>query len=204
MKTCLRCTNELPLNLFHSRVHVSKYTGEEAIHYASYCKSCNKLICKENRQSKEGLFRDIYSGQLNSSKRRGHALPDYTKAGLILWMEAQPNFEKLYEEWVNSNYDRWLKPSPDRLDETKPYSLSNLRLVTWYDNAEAYKQKKVKQGVGDCKAVNQYLEGTLINTFHSLQEATRQTGAAAGNILRCCRGEYETSKGFVWRYVNES
>ena len=204
MKTCLRCAIEMPLDKFHSRIHVSKYTGKEAVHYTSYCKRCNKLICKESRQSKDGLFRLIYSGQLTSSKQRGHVPPDYTKEELILWAESQPNFKKLYENWVNSNYDRWLKPSPDRLDETKPYSLSNLKLDTWYDNAEAFKQKKVHQGVGDCKAVNQFLDGVLINTFHSLHEAARQTGASAGNILRCCRGEYETSKGFVWKYANES
>lgn len=202
MKTCLRCNLSLPLNNFHSRTHISKYTGKPAIHYSSYCKSCNKEICKERRQSKSGLFDTIYNGQLGSSKKRGHAPPEYTKEQLTLWIETQPNFSELYTSWVNSKYNRWLKPSVDRLDETLPYSLSNLRLVTWRGNAEAFKQKKIKEGVGDCKAVHQYHDGVLINTFHSLAEASRKTGAAAGNILRCCRGEYKTSKGFVWRYVD--
>ena len=202
MKTCLRCNIFLPLSDFHSNTRISKHTGKPAIYYSSYCKSCNKEICKERRQSKSGLFDTIYNGQLGSSKKRGHTSPNYSKEQLILWIESQPNFPDLYASWINSKYNSWLKPSVDRLDETLPYSLSNLRLVTWRENAEAFKQKKIKEGVGDCKAVNQYLDGVLINTFHSLAEAERESGAFAGNILRCCRGEYKTSKGFVWRYVN--
>lgn len=203
MKTCLRCNHLLPLSDFHSRIHISKYTGAPAIHHASYCKPCNKEICKERRQSKSGLFDLIYSGQLSSSKQRGHVPPDYSKEQLIVWIESQSNFSDLYTSWVNSKYNRWIKPSVDRLDESLPYSLSNIRLITWGENAEAFRRKKVKEGVGDCKAVNQYLDGVLINTFHSLHEAERKTGAAAGNILKCCKGEYETSKGFVWRYVDD-
>lgn len=203
MKTCLRCNRLLPLSDFHSRTHISKYTGAPAIHHASYCKPCNKEICKERRQSKSGLFDLIYSGQLSSSKQRGHVPPGYSKEQLIAWIESQSNFSDLYTSWVNSRYNRWIKPSVDRLDESLPYSLSNIRLITWGENAEAFRQKKVKEGVGDCRAVNQYLDGVLINTFHSLHEAERKTGAAAGNILKCCKGEYETSKGFVWRYVDD-
>lgn len=203
MKTCLRCENVLPLNEFHSRTHISKYTGKGAIHYTSYCKKCNKTICKERRQSKAGLFDLIYSGQLSSSKQRGHSPPSYSKDELIAWIESQSNFLELYNAWATSKHNRWLKPSVDRLNEALPYSLTNIRLVTWEENAEAFKQKKVKEGAGDCKPVNQYLNGILVGTFHSLHEAERQTGAAAGNILRCCRGEYETSKGFVWRYADE-
>lgn len=202
MKTCLRCTNQLPLSEFHSRTHVSKYTGIPTIHYTSYCKPCNKIICKERRQSKTGLFELIYSGQISSSKQRRHIPPSYSKEQLIEWISKQPNFTALYIAWVESKYSRWLKPSVDRLDENKPYALDNIRLITWEENANAFKQKKINEGVGDCKSVNQYLNGILINTFHSLHEAERQTGAAAGNILRCCRGEYATSKGFTWRYVN--
>lgn len=203
MKTCLRCEQQLPLSLFHSRTHISTYTGIAATHYTSYCKKCSKVICKERRHSRAGLTDLIYSGQVGSSKQRGHTPPNYTKKELDVWLEAQPTFAHLYAAWVDSGFNRWLKPSADRLDETRPYSLDNLRLVTWQENAEAFKQKKVSAGVGDCKAVNQYLEGALVGTYHSLHEAARQTGAAPGNILRCCRGEYATSKGFVWRYADE-
>lgn len=203
MKTCLRCEHTLPLAMFHSRTHISKYTGEPTTYCTSYCRKCNKLNCKERRNTKAGLFSLAYSGQLTSSKVRGHIPPNYTKSELSAWMESQPNFNQLFLAWVDSNYNRWLKPSPDRLNEELPYTFSNLRLTTWGDNAEAFKQKKVQHGVGDCRAVHQFLNGTLIQTFHSLHEAERQTGAASGNILRCCRGEYKTSKGFVWRYADE-
>lgn len=202
MKTCLRCETALPLSAFHSRNHTSKYTGVITTHYTSYCKACNKVLCKERRQSIAGLIECIYNGQLQSSKARRHTHPEYTKEELDAWLIAQPAFPQLYAAWVASGFDKWNKPSVDRLNEQQPYTFNNIRLITWAENAQAFKQKKVDLGVGDCKAVQQYSDGLLINTFHSLHEAARQTGAAPGNILRCCRGEYATSKGFVWRYVN--
>ena len=199
MKTCLRCNQTLLLDAFHSRSHISKHTGLPTTYYGSYCKVCNVKICKERRQSVTGLFSDVYNGQLNSSKQRGHPAPNYTKEELQAWLEAQPNFVQLCENWIASGYSRWLKPSPDRLDETQPYTLNNLRLITWGENAESFKTKKVDMGVGDCITVHQYLGGILINSYHSLNEAARQVGGSAGNILRCCRGEYKTSKGFTWK-----
>ena len=201
MKACLRCETLLPLSQFFYREPISNYTGKVSRHYSSYCKTCNKEKSKDFRKSKEGLFSLIYSGQRTSSKKRGHPLPDYSKEELITWLEQQSNFQSLYDAWVISNYNTWAKPSPDRLDEAKPYTLDNLQLITWGENAASFKQKKVDQGVGDCTAVNQYEAGVLINTYHSLHEAARQIGGAPGNILRCCRGEYKTSKGFTWAFL---
>ena len=204
MKTCLRCQQHLALNQFNSRTHISKYTEQPTVYYTSYCKPCNVVICKERRHSRQGMYTDIYNGQIGSSKKRKHPLPTYTLDELIEWLQAQPEFEDMYQEWVNSNYDRWLKPSPDRLDESKSYNLQNLQLLTWRDNMLRHKEQMVSQGDSTCRSVNQFTkEGVFIAAYHSLSEAARQTGATAGNILRCCRGEYASSKGFKWRYVDE-
>jgi len=53
----------------------------------------------------------------------------------------QPNFEELYNNWVKHGYDKWYKPSVDRLNDDKGYSFSNIQLVTWKENSD--KQHKV-------------------------------------------------------------
>lgn len=51
------------------------------------------------------------------------------------------------------------------------------------------------------KQVEQYdLEGNLINTFKSSNDAKRITGFSQGHISECCRGEIKQYNGYVWKY----
>jgi len=51
------------------------------------------------------------------------------------------------------------------------------------------------------KKVYQYsLEGILINTFDSANEASRQLGIGLSSITRCCRGERKQTSGFKFSY----
>lgn len=52
------------------------------------------------------------------------------------------------------------------------------------------------------KAVNQYsLNQEFIENFKSASEASRKTGISKTCITRCCRGERNSSGGFIWNYV---
>ena len=203
MKKCIKCKKTLDIEKFHKRKRKSKYTGKFTVYYDSICKQCNKIQCKERRQTLNGMYCDIYSGQLNSSKTRKHTPPNYTKEKLIIWIEKQPNFKILYDAWAASKYNKWLKPSCDRLDNAKNYTLSNLRLVSFRENFDTYRRDQINgKETSTCKAVNQYdLDGTFIATFHSISEAARCTNSTDTNIGRCCKGRYITSKGYIWRYV---
>jgi len=56
------------------------------------------------------------------------------------------------------------------------------------------------------KKVNQYdKNNNLINTFESVNEASRVTHIDRSHIGACCRKAncYKTSGGYIWRYVNE-
>lgn len=89
---------------------------------------------KEYRRTKNGLIIKIYNSQLRSSKKRNHEKPKYTLEELKKWFYKQHNFDELYINWVNSNYDKKLTPSCDRINNYKGYSFDNIRLVTWYEN----------------------------------------------------------------------
>jgi hypothetical protein len=206
MKICKRCNNEYPLSEFNTNRHISRYTGELVIYYHTYCKKCGKLLCKERRQTIRGMFTDIYNGQLNSSKLRKHTLPNYSQQELQIWMMNQSTYQILVDNWIKSNFARWYKPSCDRLDNSKPYSLDNLRLVTAGENSDTYKSD-LKAGLElptSLRKVNQYdLNQVFVTTYNSINAAARATGASPANIVNCCKGVYKTSKGFIWRYVDE-
>ena len=57
------------------------------------------------RRSKKGVITKIYGSQVSNSKRRGHSLPEYTKAWFSDWLFNNPEFHIIYDFWVLNNYN---------------------------------------------------------------------------------------------------
>ena len=98
------------------------------------CKECDNAFLRTYFRTKKGLITKIYSSQKRNSKARLHNPPSYTITQLTIWLTNQNNFCELYNNWVSSGYKKDLVPSIDRLDDYKPYSLDNIRLVKWEIN----------------------------------------------------------------------
>ena len=129
MKICYKCKLKKPLKSFA----LNKQTSDGI---AFYCKECNAKEAKEYRRSRDGLIRHIYSCQKMHSKKRGHVPPLYTKSEFIDWMNAQEQYTFLHHVWVKGKFNRWLRPSIDRLNDNLPYSFSNIRLTDWKTNSD--------------------------------------------------------------------
>lgn len=50
------------------------------------------------------------------------------------------------------------------------------------------------------KVIQMDMEGNVIADFKSVSEASRSTGANKSSIAKCCRGEYKSASGFIWKY----
>jgi len=175
----------------------------------SKCKSCTNEEQIIKRRTKKGLVGEIYSGQKHKSKERGHIPPSYTLYGLRQWFKSNAAANALYDAWVLSDYAKNLRPSVDRLDDSKGYSLDNIQLMTWGENM-AKSHADVKSGrMKKCrnKAVIQMdLDGNFVAEYHSAAEACRITGAD-GTTIRCCcnpANRHKTAGNFKWKYKEES
>jgi len=127
--------------------------------------------------------------------------PKYTKDELSEWMYKN-NLENIYNEWVNSNFNKDLKPSIDRLNDYVGYEFGNIRLVTWGENNLKYKED-VKNGINtkQTKAVLQFSkDGTLIKEHYSIRSASRELNIMHGGIMRCCKNKQSIAYGFIWKY----
>lgn len=174
------------------------------------CRSClnlrrdkkpeeDKFNALEHYHSVPGRCTSIYNAQKMRSIKYGWAPPSYTRLELQEWMEAQLNCKKLFNDWEKSNYSKDYSPSVDRLDDYKPYSLNNIRLVPWHINNEKMRQD-VKKGTNAKKlhgVIQLDLDKNIINKFHSLKEAERQTSIHSGSISRAARKK-QTAGGFFW------
>ncbi|NBX75057.1 MAG: hypothetical protein EBQ92_00685, partial [Proteobacteria bacterium] len=100
------------------------------------------------------------------------------------------------------NDDPTTKTNVDHIDGDKLNNYaSNLEWVSGKENTRrgfiTGKNKVTK------RAVNQLdLEGNIINTFDSLQDARIQTGLSDASIVAVCRGRRRTYGGFKWEYAD--
>ena len=66
---------------------------------------------------------------------------------------------------------------------------------------EQIKQIKKRRTSKNSYTVQQFsLDGELIAEYISANEAGRKVGISPSNIASCCRGEYKTSHGYIWKY----
>lgn len=161
-----------------------------------------------NRMEKEMVIhaKNMYGNQVGAAKARGMEAPTYTKEKFVAWCMSQDIFKKLYLEWVVSSKDRLKAPSCDRIDDFKSYTLDNIQLMSFEENTKKANNDR-KNGTGRsgiwCKEVYCYdLEGKFLKSYHSQQEASRDTGCNQSNIKDCCmhKNGRRSIGGYMWEY----
>ena len=155
------------------------------------------------RKTRNGLIGVIYHSQKQSSKRRGHMSPSYNLTELRRWMFDQNNFEKLYLDWEASGYDKYTRPSIDRIDDYKSYSFDNIQLTTWREN-DNRGGRDIVNGINKKKFKKvRLVEHGIV--FDAIKYAQEYVGCSTreGNIGKCCRGERLTAYGFKWEYADD-
>lgn len=193
MKKCSKCKVEKDIDLF------CRYKNKRQ----SFCKDCSIEYKKEYLKTKEGLISQIYYSQKSCSIKRGHNPPLYSRKELYNYAILKDVFHSIYDQWVDSNYNKWLVPSFDRIDNNIGYSFDNIRIVTWMENRAnqsiSFRECSLITHVPQ-KKVSQYsLNGHLIKEHISIAQATRDTGV--NNITKCCKGILSTAGGFKWGYA---
>jgi hypothetical protein len=212
-KICTKCNTSKKLSEFRYIKTTQKYRSnciECEKEYAKNYKANNDLKIKQSakktrekiRKTKIGLIKRIYDSQRTSSKKRKHNLPTYSQQWLIDFIMSNKNFNTMYNNWVESNYDRNLIPSIDRIDDYKGYTEDNIRLVVFKDNRNRY-YSDAKNGINNKqnKSIIQLTkDGKKVNIFHSISEAYRITGIDRGDISKVALNKKKSAGGFIWRY----
>jgi len=168
-----------------------KYTAEQ------------KLRIRDRRRTKDGLLGTIHNQQKARSKRRGHKPPEYDLTAFRAYALNLPLFHDLYTIWVDSDYEKDLIPSFNRISNHIGYSFENIYLTDWKTNNRLGRQHII-DGIDltACKTTKQYSrDGKLLGVYHSSQEASRKTKVNAGHIRSCCTDKRASAGGFVWKYA---
>ncbi len=89
------------------------------------------------RKTKKGFISASYQSMKLNAKFRGISPPNFTRIEYLSFLQYHPNFDLLFEQWINSGFDKWLRPSIDRINNKLGYTMDNIRLGTWRANYEA-------------------------------------------------------------------
>lgn len=194
MKACTVCKEIKPIIEYHK--NITAPSG-----YASACKVCINKSKQSHRKTKDGLIESIYSEQKNSSKVRGHALPAYTLSELKDWINSNPKFIGLFQKWVSSGYNKWDRPSIDRLCNELGYSLDNIQLVSFKDNNQrSHKDASEGTNLGTTLTpVEQYtLSGEFVCSYKSMAKASEATGDSIAKISVNSNKIEQNSSTWLW------
>ena len=193
-KRCTACNEIKDVNQFY---FISRIKAP-----ATECKKCHNKRTNNYKHTKRGLITSIYFHQIESSKRRNNENPTYTKEDLLNFAVISIEFNLLYNDWVNSRYNKLLAPTFDRKNDYDGYSFSNFnKWMTWGDNKRKGHNDR-KNGINNkiSKSVLQYdLNGCFIKEYYSHRDAERQTKVCQGHISKVCNGIRATAGGFIWK-----
>jgi len=195
LKDCRKCLSSKNVDEFGKNKD-----GKLGLH--SNCLECQRISAKKYRRTKGGLLVGLYKGMKSASKKRNHPLPSFTKEDFILWVERDDNFDKLYSDWVVSDFNKNKKPSIDRKDNYKPYSFSNIQLTIWVLNSKSFDEdRKDGRYLYSNKPVLQYdLNKKLIKEHYSISSAGREIMVSTSQIIKVCKKKGKTAGGFIWEY----
>lgn len=126
-------------------------------------------------------------------------MPDYSLQWLHDRFLDDIKFKRLYAEWVKSGYDKWKKPTIDRINRLKPYTKDNIQLLSWADNrAKENNERRSRKG-----RVIQYKDGVEIARYASQRQLVKQTGFTQGLVSAVLNGRRNHHRGYIFKYEHE-
>lgn len=145
-----------------------------------------------------GVLTRIYHAMRGRCREKGRPLPDFTLQEFHERFLNDPLYLKLYRGWIWSAFDKYKKPSFDRIDPLKSYTLGNLELVTWRENRD--RADKTALITSSTQVIMCDKDGREIKMFNSVREAAVAARCQESGIVACCRGRYTQSGGYKWKY----
>jgi hypothetical protein len=144
------------------------------------CKKCYKHFHHlKNKTNLEYMIRQRYHDMTTRSKKRGWKIctfEDFKDFAL-----QSEEFKKLREAWINSDFDRKLVPSVDRIDNDRGYTIDNIQFLNLSENV-----KKGHIEAPKCKKVL-LVKGNEVLYFDSQIEASRYLGVSKETVCRALK-----------------
>lgn len=100
------------------------------------CKFCKREKTRRYSESFRGMVNHKYRLMIQRARRENHITLEMSFQEFLEWSMQSVDYMILHTEWQHAPQElkHWLKPSVDRLDNSRGYRLDNIRWVTWKEN----------------------------------------------------------------------
>ncbi len=210
-KVCKKCLIEKPVSEFKNHPETrDKLTGS--------CKSCISAMqrehrsknknwdCKKYEKTKNGflmrLYRNMKSRISGVQKKKFHLYEGKSILGKEQFYElalASVEFNRLFEQYLESGYDRKLAPSVDRKDSSLGYEVDNIEFVTHSENSRRGSVAKGKKN-----PVEAFLNGVSVGIYDGVAAAGKHLNISTGHISYVVSGKLKHAKGYTFKMVDKS
>jgi len=171
---------------------IKEYQEEYRVRYSDRLSK----LSKEHRHTFNGWLSEVWGSMRRQCRKRGHALPTFTKKELGEWVQKQNRCRTLFDTWKCAGYGTDFRPSIDRLDNLKSYSFDNVQLTTWCENnANGREYRRVR-------VIRTDAETGIMVVYQSITEAAKKThGGNRRAIGAAILGKTKQSAGYKWEKV---
>lgn len=118
------------------------------------CKYCARIATLKYQNSLQGKALHRFRAIEQRCKRTGKEL-GFDREWFLVWALSSRAYRALHAAWVASEYNTWLTPSVDRIDDTLGYVEGNIQWMTWKEN---YCKWTTSQGCSPFVPITDYVE----------------------------------------------
>jgi len=146
------------------------------------------------RKTKKGVLTNMYF-HMKSRHNITFSLGEFHKRFL-----EDKKFNRLYSEWGKKGYQIQLRPSLDRINNKKDYTVENTQMLTWAENR--YKQSATDGKRGRKPRVIQMFGDKVIKVFQSQRQCVKELGISQGNLSAVLNKKRNFVSGYSFIYEN--
>jgi len=147
----------------------------------------NKLEEQRKYRREYPWLSHLYSARQRCNDKNHISYKRYGGKGIKCFLT--PYF--IYYLWERDKAYKLKKPSLDRRNSKKDYTIDNCKFIELSENS-------IKESRKACAC---FKNGKKVKSFKSLSEAGRCYKTSMGNIWTCCNNKNRTLRGLKWKYV---
>jgi len=140
----------------------------------------------------------MYNNQRQNSKKRGKPYPNYSYEEFKEFLFKETDYVNLYRAYEESNFNKYVAPSTDRINPLGNYTFDNIQIITWRRNLDkAGKEVGITQSPNDI--IHYTLEGEKV-IYNSTKEASKILGLSENHIFSSCNYTLRNYPNGIFRY----